>query len=581
MPGKIYDFQYDDYGNTRAIKVAARGIEAMRNSYINKASAFTDEERCDLGLHGMLPPAVRSFNQQTQNSVEKIERKQDDVEKFIFIRSLFDRNVTLAHAVIMSNIEEYMKIVYTPTVGIACQQYSSLFRTAHGIHFYPGNIDHAEQILSSFAHRDIRVAVVTDNQGILGIGDQGAGGIAICLGKLMLYTQGAGIAPWHCLPISLDVGTDNEALLDDETYLGWRHTRLTGDKYMSFVKHFANAFKSVFPNALCQWEDFSQQTAFDVRDAYRDELISFNDDIQGTGAVALSAVMAATRIKEEPLEEQVFLIYGAGAGGIGVAEQIEAGLMVRGLSERDARDRIFTLDRQGLVTTTNFERDYQKKFAHHPETLPWFGGAEDGTLVNVIKKAQVTVLIGTSGQTGHFTQGAMEAMLDNSDRPVILPLSNPTDRCEATPEQIIHWTSGRALIATGSPFAPVQYRGKTIKTAQCNNVFIFPGVGLGVLASGAKKVLPSFFAAAAKAVADAVPPQDLRAGMLLPPVESIREVSQTVALAVGLATIAENANGPCAFSNFQHNNEEHRLERLIKKMQWHPRYLPLLAVADE
>jgi malate dehydrogenase (oxaloacetate-decarboxylating) len=580
MPERIYDFQYDDYGNTRAIKVSARGIDAMRNSYINKASAFSEEERRDLGLYGMLPPAVRSLDRQTRNSIEKIERKQDDVEKFIFIRALFDRNVTLAHALIKSNIEEYMKIIYTPTVGIACQQYSSMFRTAHGIHFYPGNIDDAEKILRSFAHRDIRVAVVTDNQGILGIGDQGAGGIAICLGKLMLYTQGAGIAPWHCLPISLDVGTDNEALLQDETYLGWRHRRIKGDEYMSFVKRFATAFRAVFPNALCQWEDFSQQMAFDVRDAYLDDLISFNDDIQGTGAVALSAVMAATRIKEEPLEDQVFLIYGAGAGGIGIAEQIEAGLMARGLSEKDAKNRIFTLDRLGLVTSDNFERDYQKRFARDTQTLPWFRQPQDGTLINIIKKARITVLIGTSGQTGHFTKEAVEAMLANSDRPVILPLSNPTDRCEATPEEIIHRTSGRALIATGSPFAPVEYGGESVKTGQCNNVFIFPGVGLGVLASGAKKVLPAFFAAAAKAVADSVPAQNLRGGVLLPPVESIREVSQKVALAVGLAAIRENVSGACAFSTFQHNNEEHRLERVIQKMQWQPRYLPLLAVAD-
>jgi malate dehydrogenase (oxaloacetate-decarboxylating) len=580
MPERISGFQYDDYGNTCAIKVSARGIDAMRNNYINKASAFTEAERRDLGLYGMLPPAVRSLDLQTRNSIQKVERKQDDVEKFIFIRSLFDRSVTLAHALIKSNIEEYMNIIYTPTVGIACQQYSSMFRTAHGIHFYPGNIDDAEKILRGFAHRNIRVAVVTDNQGILGIGDQGAGGIAICLGKLMLYTQGAGIAPWHCLPISLDVGTDNAALLEDQNYLGWRHRRIKGDEYMSFVKRFARAFKAVFPNALCQWEDFSQQTAFDVRDAYLDELISFNDDIQGTGAVALSAVMAATKIKEEPLEDQVFLIYGAGAGGIGVAEQIEAGLMARGLSERDALDRIFTLDRMGLVTSTNFERDYQKKHARNPQTLPWFREHKDGTLINVIKKARVTVMIGTSGQTGHFTQEAVEAMLTNSDRPVILPLSNPTERCEATPEQIIHWTSGRALIATGSPFAPVKYGGKSIKTGQCNNVFIFPGVGLGVLASGAKKVLPAFFAAAAKAVADAVPTEDLRDGVLLPPVESIREVSQEVALAVGLAAIGANVSGPCAFSSFQHNNEEHRLERLIEKMQWQPQYLPLLAVTD-
>jgi malate dehydrogenase (oxaloacetate-decarboxylating) len=576
MCERTYAFEYDEYGNTRAIEVYARGMDVMGNSFINKASAFSEEERHTLGLYGILPPSVRSLDQQVRMSLVKVDRKQDDVEKFVFIRSLFDRNVTLAHALVKSDIPRFMRIIYTPTVGIACQQYSSMFRTAQGIHFFPGNIDHAEEILQKFAHRSIRVAVVTDNQGILGIGDQGAGGIAICLGKLMLYTQGAGIAPWHCLPISLDVGTDNEALLRDADYLGWRHSRIKGDEYITFVQRFAKAFKTVFPHALCQWEDFSQQNAFTIRDTYLQDLISFNDDIQGTGAVTLAAIMAAMRIKGEVLEDQVFLIYGAGAGGIGIAEQIEAGLIARGLSEAEAKNRIFTLDRMGLVTSDRIEQAYKKKFAKDSAAIPWFSEQKDGTLLNVIKKARVTVLIGTSGQGGHFTKEVVEAMTANSERPVILPLSNPTEKCEAVPKDIIHWTSGRALIATGSPFAPVEYGGKSIRTGQCNNVFIFPGVGLGVLASGAKVVLPSFFAAAANALADFISTEDLNEGVLMPPVESLSEVSQKVALAVGLAAIRENVSGPCAFSTFQHNNERHRLERLIEKMQWKPVYLPLI-----
>ena len=578
MCERTYAFEYDEYGNTKAIEVYARGMDVMSSSFINKASAFSEEERHALELYGILPPSVRSLDQQVRMSLAKVNRKEDDVEKFVFIRSLFDRNVTLAHALIRSDIPRFMRIIYTPTVGIACQQYSSMFRTAQGIHFFPGNIDHAEEILRKFAHRNIRVAVVTDNQGILGIGDQGAGGIAICLGKLMLYTQGAGIAPWHCLPISLDVGTDNEALLRDPDYLGWRHSRIKGDEYIAFVQRFAKAFKTVFPHALCQWEDFSQQNAFTIRDTYLQDLISFNDDIQGTGAVTLAAIMAAMRIKGEVLEDQVFLVYGAGAGGIGIAEQIEAGLIARGLSEVEAKNRILTLDRKGLVTSDRVEQEqaYKKKFAKDPAAIPWLSEKKDGTLLNVIKKARVTVLIGTSGQGGHFTKEVVEAMTANSERPVILPLSNPTENCEAVPKDIIPWTSGRALIATGSPFSPVAYGGKSIRTGQCNNVFIFPGVGLGVLASGAKVVLPSFFAAAANALADFISTEDLKEGVLMPPVESLSEVSQKVALAVGLAAIRENVSGPCAFSTFQHNNEQHRLERLIEKMQWKPVYLPLI-----
>ncbi len=360
--------------------------------YANKGSAFSEEERRDFDLYGMLPPAIRTLEQQVRNSVEKCDRKQDDIEQFIFIRALFDRNVSLAHAMITSDIERFMRIIYTPTVGIACQRYSSMFRTAHGIHFYPGNIDDAEEILRSFAHRDIRVAVVTDNQGILGIGDQGAGGIAICLGKLMLYTQGAGIAPWHCLPISLDVGTDNPALLDDENYLGWRHGRIKGDEYLSFVNRFARAFKAVFPNALCQWEDFSKQLAFQVRDAFLHEMISFNDDIQGTGAVTLAGIIAAMRVKGEALRDQVFLIHGAGAGGVGIAEQIATALMEEGLSESEAAERIFTLDSRGLVTSDRKLEPYKQKFAKNPETLPWFKSPEDGSLLNTTKNAKVTVL---------------------------------------------------------------------------------------------------------------------------------------------------------------------------------------------
>ncbi|MFH1217442.1 MAG: NAD-dependent malic enzyme [Pseudomonadota bacterium] len=575
MAENIYAFKYGEYGNTEALIVKKPGLALQYFNYINKGTAFSEEERRRLGLDGAFPPSPRDLAVQVVNSAEKVRSKENDIERYIYIRALFDRNATLAHALIKSDIEKLMGIIYTPTVGLACQRYSSIFRTANGIHFYPGNIDRAEEILRAYVHQGIRVAVVTDNQGILGIGDQGAGGIAICLGKLMLYTQGAGIAPWHCLPVSLDVGTNNKALLEDEYYLGWRHARLTGDEYIRFVQRFAKAFRAVFPNALCQWEDFSKQNAFAIRDAYLHDLISFNDDIQGTGAVTLAGILTAMRIKQEKPEDQVYLIHGAGAGGVGIADQIETALLENGLTAQEARSRIFTLDSRGLVTINRKLEPYKEKFAKDPAQLPWYRQDGDGSLVNVVKHEKVTVLIGTSGQGGCFTEEVIKAALGNTSRPVILPLSNPTSMTEALPEDIYRWTDGRALVATGSPFPPVAHNGHTYKVAQCNNVFVFPGVGLGIIASGAKEVLPSFFTAAAHAVSRCVTSSAMERGELLPPVTSLRDVSEKVAQAVGETAIKSNVGHLCAFSDFQHDNDPERLATLIAKMRWKPEYLPI------
>lgn len=578
MSGHSYVLKFDEYGNTRELYVYCSGTSVAGNSFINKGTAFSLEERNRLGLTGIFPPSVRSFDQQIENSRVKVDNKQDDIERYIYIRSLFDRNVTLAHGLIKSDIARYMSIIYTPTVGLACQHYSSMFRTANGLHFYPGNIDRAEDVLRRFLHRDIRVAVVTDNQGILGIGDQGAGGIAICVGKLMLYTQGAGIAPWHCLPISLDVGTNNEALLNDDEYLGWRHRRLTGDEYINFVQRFARAFRNVFPNALCQWEDFSKQNAFAIRDAYLHDLISFNDDIQGTGAVSLAGILAAMKIKGERLRDQIFLIHGAGAGGIGIAEQIETVLREEGLTEEEARARILTLDSRGLIIDGPDLLPYKRKFAKDRAGLTWLADDRDLQLDRVVANAGVTVLVGTSGQAGCFTREVVESMLRHTDRPVIMPLSNPTAMAEAVPADLYRWTEGRCLVGTGSPFPPVAHNGKTYRVGQCNNVFVFPGVGLGVLASGAREVMPEFFTAAARAVAGCVTSASLEEGFLLPDVTSLREVSLKVAQAVGEVAIRMGVSRPCAFSSFQHNNDPARLTELIRRMRWEPVYLPLVAM---
>ena len=485
MPKIIYDFKYGQFGETKAIIAREKGLALQANNYTNKGTAFSLEERVALDLDGALPPTPRTLAKQVANSAEKVAGKADDIERFIYIRALFDRNVTLAHAVIASDIPRFLSIIYTPTVGLACQQYSSMFRRANGIHFYPGNIDKAEEVLRTYEDRDIRVAVVTDNQGILGIGDQGAGGIAICLGKLMLYTQGAGIAPWHCLPISLDVGTDNKELLGNPTYLGWHHERLTGDEYLEFVRKFARAFKAVFPKALCQWEDFSKQNAFTIRDAYLEDLISFNDDIQGTGSIALAGILAAMKIKKEKIEDQVFLINGAGAGGVGIAEQIATELMESGLAHDEALARIFAVDSRGVVTKDRNRDSYKEKFAKDLKELTWLKKAEDNTLLNAVINEKVTVLVGTSGQPGSFTKEIVEAMCKNSDRPVILPLSNPNTKVEALPVDVDRWSQGRALMATGSPFPPIEKKEGVFRIGQINNAFVFflvlPfGIALGI-----------------------------------------------------------------------------------------------------
>ncbi|WDP89051.1 MAG: NAD-dependent malic enzyme [Desulfobacter sp.] len=569
-----YEFEYGEYGETTGVTINLRGFDILRYNNISKGTAFTIDERRKFKLSGYLPPRVKTLEDQVKNSLRIVEEKENDIEKFIYLRSLYDRNVVLAHAVIASDVPRFLPIIYTPTVGQACQQYSTMFRRANGIHLYPGNIDYAEYILRNYTDQDIRVAVVTDNQGILGIGDQGAGGIPICLGKLMLYTQGAGIAPWHCLPISLDVGTDNLTLLEDPNYLGWRERRLKGEDYDKFVEKFVTAFKKVFPQALCQWEDFSKQTAFSVRDKYLKEVISFNDDIQGTGSIALAGILAAMKVKNEKMTDQVYLVHGAGAGGVGIAEQIQTELMEQGMDQAQAAARIFTLDSRGVVTSDRDIEPYKLKFAKAPESMPWLKTPEDNTLLNVVKNEKVTVLIGTSGQPGCFTREIVDAVGANTDRPVVLPLSNPTTKTEALPADLYEWTDGKALVATGSPFADVEHNGKSYRIGQMNNAFVFPGVGLGIVASGATEVLPVFFSAAAHAVAGFISDADLADGILCPPLHQLQEVSLEVAKRVGSEAIkAGVCTEDCPFSEFNHENNEERLNTLIEKMVWKPEYL--------
>ncbi len=576
MSANLYRFKYDEYGNSREIISYASGDSASSCSYINKGTAFTREEREQFDLQGALPPGLRDIEAQVESSKIKVNEKVDDIEKYIFVRSLFDRNVTLAHALIKSDIEHYIKLIYTPTVSMAVQKYSSMFRQANGLHLYPGNIDRAEDILRRFSHKDIRVAVVTDNQGILGIGDQGAGGIAVCLGKLMLYTQGAGIAPWHCLPISLDVGTNNKALLADKQYLGWRSERIEGEEYLSFVGRFVRAFRNVFPNALCQWEDFFQHNAFSINDAFVDEIISFNDDIQGTGAATMAAILSAMKIKEENLSQQVFLIHGAGVGGIGIAEQIFNCLLEDGLSDEEASGRIFIIDSEGLITNERRLEFYKKKFAKDPEQFPWIKNIDKEDNLTIIQKSGTTALIGTSGQDHCFRKEVIGAIKKNTSKPLLLPLFHHI----STPDTFCHnmrqWIDEGALVATSGPCASMDAMPESLHMSQCNNAFVFPGVGLGVLTSGAREVLPEFFTAAAHAISSMLSQEELDRGQLMPKVRDIRKVGEKVALAVAMSAVKNNVSRPCVYSDFQHNDDEWRMAKLIDKIRWNPEYLPLV-----
>lgn len=575
MSSNLYRFKYDEYGNTKEIIVYASGDSARSSRYINKGTAFSLDERKKLALEATLPPGVRCLFDQVQSSQKKVNDKVDDIEKYIFIRSLFNRNATLAHALVKSDIESYIKLIYTPTVGLAVQRYSSMFRQANGLHFYPGNINEAEDILRRFSHRDIRVAVVTDNHGILGLGDQGAGGIAVCHGKLMIYTQGAGIAPWHCLPISLDVGTNNEALLADKHYLGWREHRLEGEEYLAFIGRFVRAFRNVFPNAVCQWEDFSPKNAFSIHDAFRDEIISFNDDIQGMGAVAAAAIMSAMKVKGEKIEDQYFLIHGSGTGGIGIARTIHKIFVKLGLSKKEAAEHIFVVARDGLVSTEREHQFYKKPYAKNPEEHPWLTELDPTDIPSIIREAGITVLIGTTGHEFFFNEETISEIKKNTARPLILPLFQHVSTSAELCQSIAKWSDEGLLIGTGNPCATMDALERSSGISQCNNAFIFPGIALGVLASGATEISADFFIAAARAVSDMLTEEQLAEGRIMPSLGSMPEVAKAVALAVAMCAVENGLSRPCIYSDFQPNDDEVRMAKLIDRMRWMPEYLPL------
>jgi len=550
-----------------SIPVTQRGVELLRNPTLNKGSAFTLVEREQLGLSGLLPPAVTTLESQMLRVIENFRSEKSALDKYIYLRLLQDRNETLFHAVLLRYMAEMTPIVYTPTVAEAVRHFSHIFRSSRGLYISPDNINHADEILRSTPEGEVGIIVVTDNEGILGIGDQGVGGIAIPIGKLALYVAAGGFQPASCLPISLDVGTGNEQLLDDPLYIGLRKPRLKDDRYEEFIHQFVSAVKRQCPRAVLQWEDLSRARAFDTLIRYRDELPSFNDDIQGTAAVVQAALISALHIAGRDLTDETICIVGAGAAGVGVAAGLIAALQTRGISAQEARNRVFTFDSQGLIVADRADLpEYKRQVAVEPELIrEWDYTPQRTTLLEVIQHLRPGSLIGLSGHPGAFDQRTIEAMGTYQQRPIIFPLSNPSDNVEAHPHDVVRWTEGRAIIATGSPFEPLEYEGRLIHFSQVNNVYVFPGLGAGAYLSRARTITDAMLVAAARAVHGALDDGDVEAGRLLPHLARLRETAAQVAAAVMQAAITEGIAAtdiPSASS------------RSVANWQYQPRYRP-------
>ena len=514
-----------------------RGVDLLNHPALNKGTAFTEDERSRLGLHGLLPPQVETLDEQVVRAYEAYQRKDDDLERHIYLRALQDTNEVLFYRLLLDHIEEMMPMVYTPVVAQACQQFSHIYRRPRGLFLSYPLRDSIPTLLRNRPNPEVDVIVVTDGERILGIGDQGAGGLGIPIGKLSLYTLIGGIRPERTLPIVLDVGTNNAERLNDPEYLGWRHERVTGPAYFDFVDQFVRAVQQELPNTCLQWEDFATPHARPILERYRDELLTFNDDIQGTAAVALGAILGAVGVTGKRLRDQQIVFLGAGSAAVGVADYLRAAIVQDGLSEAEARARFWLVDKDGLLHAGRTDlTPEQRVYAQPAERVADWPRTSHGAigLADVIGQVEATILIGLSTVGGAFTEPIVREMARKVERPVIFPLSNPTTRSEASPEDLIRWTDGRALVATGSPYPPVQYEGRTIPIAQCNNVFIFPAVGLGVVASGARRVTDGMMLAAARALGEHSPARTDPSGSLLPALRDVRGVARAIATAVGL-----------------------------------------------
>jgi malate dehydrogenase (oxaloacetate-decarboxylating) len=563
-----------------AVRTRLSGYDLLNNPRLNKGSAFTEKERDAFALHGLLPPHEGTLEEQVERRKKALDYQPTSFHKYSFMRDLQDTNETLFYSLIAHNIEELLPIVYTPTVGEGCQRFSEIWRKPRGLFISYPNRHRIQQIFSSRRYDNVRCIVVSDGERILGLGDQGAGGMGIPIGKMALYTALGGVHPEHCLPILLDVGTDNDDRLKDPIYLGWKHARIRGQEYDDFVDAFVCAVKRRWPHVLLQWEDFAGSNAARLLARYRDQLCTFNDDIQGTAAVTTATVLAAVNATGIPLQQQTIMSFGFGSAGIGIANLLLAIMQENGLSEQQARERFYAVDRYGLlveggkgIETGALNQSIQESFARRRSELEnWkLSTAEEIDLLDVVRNAKPTILIGVSGQPGAFTEEVVREMARHTNRPVIFPLSNPTSRAEATPENLLKWTDGRALVGTGSPFDPVEIGGKLIPITQTNNSYIFPGLALGILVSKATRVSDAMIMASAKALAALSPTQLDRNASLLPPIADSRKVALVVAEAVGKQAMAEGIADVSDADEFK---------RELHAYVWQPVYRPYERLKD-
>jgi malate dehydrogenase (oxaloacetate-decarboxylating) len=515
--------------------VSLTGIGLINSSRLNKGTAFSDRERDLFGLHGLLPPHVGNIDEQIERRWQALARQSTPFHKYSFLRDLQDTNETLFYALLLRHIEETLPIVYTPTVGEGCQRFSEIWRKPRGLFLSYPNRDRIGQILSHRRYDDVRCIVVSDGERILGLGDQGAGGMGIPIGKMALYTALGGIQPEHCLPILLDVGTDNDERLKSPIYVGWRHARVRGPEYDAFVDEFVNHVRARWPRVLVQWEDFAGANAARLLERYRDDLCTFNDDIQGSAAVAAATLMSAINVTGIPLEAQRIVVFGFGSAGVGIANLLVQAMGGAGLTNEEARRRFYAVDQDGLITErTSAVRPEQRPYARADEEVgSWRSPSGVISLLDVVAHARPTVLIGVSGQGGAFAEPVVREMARHAARPVIFPLSNPTSRSEAAPQDLVDWTGGRAIISTGSPFGTVVRDGTRVPVDQTNNSYIFPGLALGIIASQAARVTDAMIMAAARELAQLAPTRRDPSASLLPPLSDARQLSRAIALAVG------------------------------------------------
>lgn len=525
----------------RYLYIPHSGPSLLETPLLNKGSAFTARERAAFNLTGLVPPRYETIEEQVERAYMQYSSFDETLNKHIYLRAIQDNNETLFYRLIQKHIDEMMPIIYTPTVGDACEQFSDIYRSSRGLFVSWEERHQLDDIVRNATKRKVKVIVVTDGERILGLGDQGIGGMGIPIGKLSLYTACGGISPAYMLPVMLDVGTNNEKLLNDPMYMGARHPRIGQEDYDEFVDMFINAVKRRWPDVMIQFEDFAQPNAMPLLNRYRNKVCCFNDDIQGTAAVTLGTILAACRMKKQRLSEMNVAFVGAGSAGCGIAEMLIQQMVYEGISDSQARKQVFMVDRFGLLTEgMEGLRDFQQRLQQSSSDLAdWTYSGDYPSLLDVMNCAKPDVLIGVSGQPGLFTEQVIRAMKQNCELPIIFPLSNPSRQVEARPEQVIEWTDGEVVIATGSPFKPVEYKGRVFAIAQCNNAYIFPGIGLGVVAAKAKLISDEMLMAASNALADASPMVNTGEGALLPPLEAIAQISRDIAFAVAKVAMAQ------------------------------------------